>query len=215
MPLIVKQRLKNEQVVIGVWEIDETLESLSALCPLNSSEEISFNAIKNENRAKQWLISRILLNEIFGTNELSVVYEKNGRPIVNDGIHHISISHTSRYVAVILSRYFKVGIDIEGIHPRILKIRPKFVSDAESLFLHATNALTEYLILIWSAKEALFKMDGRGNMDFRRNLSIKPFRIQNEGQIFGAITKNDISLDFPIDYKIIHDHILAYVMSPI
>lgn len=215
MPLIIKQLLENKQVIVGVWEINESLESLSAICPLNRLEEISFKAIKNENRAKQWLISRILLNELSDTNDLSVVYEKNGRPLINDGIHHVSISHTSKYVAVILSRYFKVGIDIEGIHPRILKIRPKFVSDDENLFLQNTNALTESLILIWSAKEALFKMDGRGNMDFKRNLSIKPFSVQKEGQIFGVISKDEISLDFSLDYQIIQDHILVYVMAPI
>lgn len=215
MPLILKQQIENEQAILGVWEINESLESLEPLAKLNKKEQLSFESIINENRAKQWLVSRIVLNEISGSDELSVIYENNGRPLVNDGIHHVSISHTSRFVAVILSRYFKVGIDIEGIHPRILKIRPKFVSSDENLFLENTDELTESLILIWSAKEALFKMDGRGNMDFRKNISVKPFVLQSDGEIFGTISKHDISLDFSLNYRIIQDHILVYVCAPI
>ena len=192
MPLILKQETENQQAKLGVWEIAEPLESLALSAKLSDKETIIFKAIRNENRAKQWLVSRIVLNEISEKAKLSIVYEKSGRPLIDDGLHHISISHTSKFVAVILSRYLKVGIDIEGIHPRILKIRPKFVSPDEDLFLGNEEDLQEKLILIWSAKEALFKMDGRGNMDFRKNISIKPFSLQEKGSIYGSIIRKSI-----------------------
>lgn len=215
MPLILSKVIENEQAILGVWEVEETIERLVLIANLSESERHPFTNIKNENRAKQWLVSRIVLNEISGESNLSIIYEDNGRPHIDDGIHHVSISHTNRFVSVILSRDYKVGIDIETIHPRILKVWPKFISKDENTFLENSTALTESLVLIWSAKEALFKMDGRGSMDFRRNISIKPFNIQKDGRIFGSISKSGISLDFPLNYQVIEDHVMVYVSAPI
>ncbi len=215
MPLILNQEVENKQAIIAVWEIKETLEILYTLASLNDEERYTFNQIKNENRAKQWLVSRIILTQISGNKELSIIYEESGRPLIKDENFHISISHTSKYVAVILSENLKVGIDIEGIHDRILKIRSKFVSAKEDLFLKEDIFLTENLILIWSAKEALFKMDGKGNMDFRKNISIKPFHLQQSGLIMGTISKNIFVHEFPISYQKIQDHMMVFVTTPI
>jgi phosphopantetheinyl transferase len=114
-----------------------------------------------------------------------------------------------------LSDSLKVGIDIECIHDRILKIRSKFVAAKEDVFLKEDNFLTENLILIWSAKEALFKMDGKGNMDFRKNISIKPFHLQDSGFIMGAISKNNLVHEFPLSYQKIQDHMMVFVTTPI
>ena len=215
MPLILNQEIENQQAKLGVWEINESMDSLFSMVELNDEEQIVFSAIKNKNRAKQWLTSRVILSQISGNNKLSIIYEKNGRPLINDVEYHISISHTSKFVAVILSRFLEAGIDIEEIHPRILKIKPKFVSIEENKFLKDDKNLIENLILIWSAKEALFKMDGKGNMDFRKDILIKPFNIQEDGIISGSIIREETSHNHPLYYKKIQDHILVYLTTSI
>ncbi len=45
--------------------------------------------------------------------------------------YHISISHTLGYVAVILSRDYEVGVDIEYVSDRVNRISSRFLRDDE------------------------------------------------------------------------------------
>lgn len=213
MPLILNTEIADRQAKLGIWEIQESLEFLKSNVRLSKNEELTFEKIKNENRKKQWLASRIILDKISETNKLSIVYKENGQPLIKDGTHQISISHTTKYVAVILSQFLNVGIDIEGIHPRVLKIRHKFVSNEEDHYLNNSQNLEESLILIWSAKEALFKMHGKQNVDFRKNITIKPFKIQPIGEIESLFSIDNNARSHHLHYKKIHDHMLVYVTS--
>jgi len=215
MPLVFNNEIENSKAKLGVWEIQESVDFLLESTNLTEKEKIVFGTMRNENRKKQWLASRIILDKLSENNNLSIVYEKNGQPLMNDGIHQISISHTSKFVAVILSRFLKVGIDIEGIHPRILKIRHKFVSEIENDFLKNDENLLESLFLIWSAKEAIFKMYGKGNVDFRKNIQVKPFIIQTDGVIESVFSSETVSRDHKLKYRKIEDHMLVYVTSAI
>jgi len=215
MPLVFNNEIENNKAKLGVWEIQESVDFLLESTNLTEKEKIVFFTMQNENRKKQWLVSRIILDKLSGKSELSIIYEKNGQPLINDGVHQISISHTSKFVAVILSRFLKVGIDIEGIHPRILKIRHKFVSDIENDFLIDDENLLERLFLIWSSKEALFKMYGKGNVDFRKHIQVKPFSLQTDGVIQSVFVAETVSQNYTLKYRKIADHMLVYVTSAI
>jgi 4'-phosphopantetheinyl transferase len=215
MPLIFNSEIANQKVKLGIWELQESVDALLLLASLSKNDEERFCELRHESRKKQWLASRIILQELSGNPKLSVSYEKTGRPIINDGIHHVSISHTVNFVSVILGKSTKVGIDIEYIHPRILKVAHKFVSQAEENFLKNHKNLQESLVLIWSAKEALFKLNGKTDMDFRKNILIKPFDIQDDGVLFGIVQKENISHEHKLYYKRIADHMLVYAMTAI
>ncbi|PKP34395.1 MAG: hypothetical protein CVU00_06945 [Bacteroidetes bacterium HGW-Bacteroidetes-17] len=215
MPLVFNSEIENRKAKLGIWEIQESVDFLLECTNLTLNEKMVFDTMRNENRRKQWLASRIILDKLSEKNKLSIFYENNGQPFISDGIHQISISHTSKFVAVILSRHMKVGIDIEGIHPRILKIRHKFVSPSESDFLLDDENLLESLFIIWSAKEAIFKMYGKGNIDFRKNIHVKPFSIQANGVIQSMFSNEAFSQDYNLKYRKIEDHILVYVTSAI
>ena len=215
MPLIFNREIVHQKVKLGVWQLQESVDALLLLASLNKSDEDNFSKLKHESRKKQWLASRIILRQISENPKFSVSYEKTGRPIINDNIHHISISHTADFVSVILGKSTKVGIDIERIHPRILKVAHKFVSQAEDSFLASHKDLQESLVLIWSAKEALFKLNGKTDMDFRKNILIKPFDIQDEGVLFGMVQKENVSQEYKLHYRRIGDHVLVYAMTAI
>lgn len=215
MPLVFNSEIENHQAKLGIWKIEESVEDLLERAHLNENEKAVFGNMRNENRKKQWLVSRIILEILSENGKLLIIYENNGQPLIDDGFYQISISHTTKFVAVIISRFLKVGIDIEGIHPRILKIRHKFVSQIENDFLNEDENLLENLFLIWSAKEALFKMYGKGEVDFRKNIQIKPFNIQADGVIQSKFTIEDFSKDYFLKYRKIEDHILVYVTAAI
>src|SRR6201999_144711 len=97
---------------------------------------------------------------------------------------HFSISHCGSYAAAIVSSNSRVGVDIELITPRIEIVAHKFLSEEESHFFNEDYTLfleqwglrgrvyQEFLTLIWSAKEALFKWYGRGELDFKRDMQV-------------------------------------------
>ena len=105
-----------------------------------------------------------------------------GKPFLSDGLPQFSISHTRGFAAAIISPEIPVGIDIEFISPRVLKIEKKFLNPHE----HALLAeLSEYdritfLTLFWSIKETVYKCWGNGG-EFAGQIRIQSFSLLDEG----------------------------------
>jgi phosphopantetheinyl transferase (holo-ACP synthase) len=75
-----------------------------------------------------------------------------------------------------------VGIDIEEPTERILRIMPKFLSERErnEFTPHNIELLVETATTLWSAKEAMFKWYGMGEVDFRQHLQIDSIEFVDE-----------------------------------
>ena len=113
MGLYLKKKLENE-AIIGVWQITETEEELTKLSatPTDEMEEISF--IRSESLRKQRLAVRALLNTLFD-EKVYLSHHDNGKPYIENSAINISITHTQKYVAVILNPTEEVGIDCESL----------------------------------------------------------------------------------------------------
>ncbi len=212
MPLIKKKNI-TPTIYLAVWEISETLDELLDDFIINENEIESYKAITNEGRKKQWLVSRKLLFELSNKSDLWIAHDDNRKPVLNDEHLSISISHTQNYVAILLGENIHLGIDIEKLTPRIHKIRHKFCSQDENEFLNNDENLLQRLYVIWSAKEALFKMYGKGNLDFRKNLHIQPFEFSPPGTLKTFIRCHTLDAEIDLFYDLIGDHVLVYGMS--
>ena len=126
MGLYLKKELENE-AEIGVWEITETEEELKELSstPADEMEEISF--IKSESMRKQRLAFRALLNSMFD-EKVYLSHHDNGKPYIENNPINISITHTDRFVAVILHDEEDVGIDIESLDRDFSAVEKKALS---------------------------------------------------------------------------------------
>ena len=164
-----------------------------------------------ENRKREWLSIRVLIKELLG-EEKEIIYDSIGKPYLSDNSFHISISHTKGYAALILNKENEVAIDIERISPRIENIRTKFVSEEEEKALSQTNELI-HLLLIWSAKESLYKYLGLENVDFKTQLHIHRFEpVIEEWSSFDACeTRTEIQDRFKIHYFVHKDYVLTYI----
>ena len=107
---------RDEKYVLGVWEINESLRDLN-----NNFKDEYFKELKNKKRKLEYACTRLLLNQI--DSDLKISYNKYGAPILNKK-KKISISHTNNLAAIIISNN-KVGIDIEKISDKPLKIAGK------------------------------------------------------------------------------------------
>ena len=203
MGLYLKKELENE-AVIGVWQITETEEELKELSstPSDEMEEISF--IRSESLRKQRLAVRALLNTLF---------DDNGKPYLENNPVNISITHTEKYVAVILHEEENVGIDIESLDRDFSAVEKKALSEDEIDDLEDEKR-NEQLAIYWCAKEAVFKLLSRYNVDFAEQIEIERFRPRGEGELEATFTsKKDDEEEFDLEYITFDRHVLVWVVG--
>jgi 4'-phosphopantetheinyl transferase len=178
---------------IAIWKITENLEEL-----LQLSHEKTIPNFNTEKRKKEWLASRLLLNEI--NPNYSISYNVFGAPELDNG-SYISISHSKGLVAIIVSQQ-KVGLDIEDISEKALRVSSKFVSKNNLKALTADKAT-----LIWCCKEVIFKWHQRGEVDFINDIKLHTFKSMEKGEIRAEFRNTQLILN----YQKIHNHYLVYL----
>ncbi len=190
MPLLLKKEENNNTIL--VWEISEPLGNLISL-----SSNIDCSHLKSDKRKKEFLACRILLNH-FDEN-LKISYSKNGSPNLSNH-QYISISHSDDLVCIIISDK-KVGMDIELISDKSLRLKERFINS------HHTILNKEKSTLIWCIKEAVFKFHEIGNVDFIKDISVPEFILKENGKIDISFKNNTLKCNY---FKVGNSY-LAYV----
>ena len=211
MGLYLKKKLDND-ATIGVWQITESEEELTRLSatPTDEMEEISF--IKSESLRKQRLAVRALLNALFD-EKVYLSHHDNGKPYLENNAVNISITHTEKYVAVILHEEEDCGIDIESLDRDFSAVEKKALSEEEIEDLEEEKR-NEQRAIYWCAKEAIFKLLSRYNVDFAEQIEIERFRPRGEGELEATfMDKNEDEQDFKLEYMTFDRHVLVWVVG--
>lgn len=108
----------------------------------------------------------------------------NGAPFVFGMAARISMTHTNHFLAVatlpktpetdlaVFTPRTAMGIDAERFErAQVIKVREKFLSDAEMKLIPADNLKMN--IIAWTCKEALYKAAMTDGMDFRNDITIE------------------------------------------
>lgn len=112
---------------------------------------------KSETRRFEFLATRLLLRAVLGSG-VEIAYHPTGRPYLRGNVcSNISVSHTDGYVAIALSVQ-RVGLDVERITLRQLRLRHRFMSPAECEQAERFASPEQAAAIAWSAKEALYKL---------------------------------------------------------
>ena len=111
MALYLRKRLENK-AEIAVWQVTETEDELRNLVSVPTDELEEISLYRDENHRRQKLAVRALLNEVF-EEKMYLNHHDNGKPYLENSVTNISITHTDRYVAIIISDDDELGIDIE------------------------------------------------------------------------------------------------------
>ena len=211
MALYLLKELDNNAKV-AVWQITETEEELRALSstPSDEMEEISF--IKSESLRKQRLAVRALLNELF-EDKVYLAHHDNGKPYIENNSINISITHTEKYVAVILDQNDEVGIDIESLDRDFSVVEKKALSEDEIDDLEDDREeKNEQLAIYWCAKEAIFKKMSQYNVDFVEQIEVERFRSKGEGELEATfIHKDGYEEELELEYITFDRHVLVWV----
>jgi phosphopantetheinyl transferase len=195
---------------LGVWHITETEAELKALSsiPSDELEEISF--IKSESLRKQKLAVRALLDCMF-EEKVYLSHHDNGKPYIENNATNISITHTDKYVAVILNDLDDVGIDCESLDRDFSAVEKKALSEEEIDDLD-DDRRNEQLAIYWCAKEAVYKKLSQYRVDFAEQIEIDAFRLKGEGELEATfIHKDGYEEDFDLEYMTFDRHVLVWI----
>ena len=113
MALYLRKKLENK-AEIAIWQITETEEELLGITSVPRDELEEIQLFRNESHRKQKLAVRALLNEVF-EEKMYLNHHDNGKPYLENCATNISITHTDKYVAIIIHDDEEVGIDIESL----------------------------------------------------------------------------------------------------
>ena len=211
MGLYLKKKLENE-ATIAVWQITETEQELIELSstPSDEMEEISY--IRSESQRKQRLAVRALLNEVF-EEKVYLSHHDNGKPYLENMVTNISITHTEKYVAIILHDEEDLGIDLESLDRDFSAVEKRALSEDEIEDLD-DDRRNEQLAIYWCAKEAIFKRVSAYKVDFAEQIEVERFRPRGEGELEATFTsKKDDEEEFDLEYITFDRHVLVWVVG--
>ena len=162
-----------------VWEVTETIDELKL--KLKELDENEFDQIVSEKRKLEYLGIRVALSELLG-EEIRICYTDERKPFFVNKKYGISVSHSGKWIAVMIHPQRPVGIDIEIPTTKIQRVYTRFLSEIEQAELSNGQDFAQ-LQIAWSAKEALYKIIGNAAVDFASQLRIFSFEAKDEGEI--------------------------------
>ncbi len=211
MGLYLKKKLENE-ATIAVWQITETEQELIELSSVPSDEMEEISYIRSESQRKQRLAVRALLSEVF-EEKVYLSHHDNGKPYLENMVTNISITHTEKYVAIILHDEKDLGIDLESLDRDFSAVEKRALSEDEIEDLDDERR-NEQLAIYWCAKEAIFKRVSAYKVDFAEQIEVERFRPRGEGELEATfIHKDGYEEEFELEYMTFDRHVLVWVVG--
>ncbi len=204
-------KLLDNRTSYAVWKIEETAEELYKQLQLKEHEIDYLEKLNNGKRSLHWLSTRVLLRKMLNTREyIDCRIDEHGKPYLVNFPHHISLSHSYDYAAVIISEDKPVGIDIELIKNKIERVAKKFLNDAELSYIDLSNPI-EHLYVCWCAKEAVYKLHGKNNISFLADIRLEAFNYHNIGQFRVSLNTKTGYSNFEVHYEKFKNYMIGYV----
>ncbi len=188
----------NEDGILGMWEITEDFDYLRSMVTLDEKDVERLESFKNHQRKLEWLSVRVLLNSLTDKDS-RIVYGPERKPYLHNNSHNISISHSKELTAILLNKKRRVGLDLEFMSDKVLRIAEKFMRP-EELETIDKNQEIYHLYLHWCAKEALYKICDKVDINFVTNLKIEPFKPKEKGLIIGVVNNSYMNEKFTLNY---------------
>lgn len=205
----------DAQTKFAIWRVEEDVSDLMERLQLDDREQKILSKLNKGKRTLHWLATRVLLRQTLNTPDfIDCPSDANGKPYLANFPERISLTHSFDYVAVMLCGDREVGIDLELVKPKILRIADKFMRPEEMRFLPLDTELAiQVLYACWSAKEAVYKLQGNKGISFRDDMTVLPFKYQPQGVLELELHGQNRKERFKVYYERFQEYMLAYVME--
>lgn len=179
---------------------------------LSFREKLSFANISHSDKKNEWATARLAIYDAL--RALEVPYpgffkDEHGKSQAMNGQGYVSLTHTPGFAGAIFHREQPVGIDMDLVREKILKIGFRFLDPSELDFLEEDPI---HYTMAWSAKESIFKCQGKRGVSFRENILLEPFGIDAH-KIKGKIRGTDFAdHHYTVDVRRMENVILTYTI---
>ncbi len=154
------------------WKYEENDDLPESLIGEADSEKILNYHPK---KLLEYLMIRKLLRQIKPNHQIK--YKKAGQPFLFPADSYISVSHSFPFGVLAVSSK-RVGIDMEKIVPKIVRVKHKFLNERELEWTN-TQDETELLTVIWAVKEALYKLHPCKYWSLKKYYEVEPFDLDD------------------------------------
>lgn len=179
---------------------------------LSFREKLSLANISHPDKKKEWATARLAIHDALEV--LKIPYpgffkDEHGKSHSMNGHGFVSLTHTQGFAGAIFHRDQPVGIDLDLIREKILRIGFRFLDPAELDFLD--NDPVHYT-MAWSAKESIFKCQGRKGISLRDNILLDPFDVSTS-RIKGRIRGTEFAdHHYTVEVRKLENVILTYTI---
>ena len=136
---------------------------------ITASDVASASRFQNDKRRREHLAWRRVVRSELGRGVV-IDYNEVGAPVVDTPNTHISVAHCAQSVAVAIANE-PVGVDIEALDRNYERVKSRFMSPAEE----ALSSLEAWPAVVWTAKEAIYKLYGKREVDLTEDIRITAF----------------------------------------
>jgi len=187
---------------IYLWKITEDFNTLFRQVQLKDVSLARLEKMKSESHQKGFLAVRMLLQHV-GHSDLDLYYDAFGKPHLKSE-KHISISHSHEFSAIVISDK-KIGIDLEKLKDKTLKIAPRYMDISHLEELSEEEKIVKATI-VWGIKETIFKIKNESGISFPEHIFESPFNLEDKKAKAQLKFNNKIE-----DYTIVFDSIEDYI----
>ncbi|WP_194774242.1 4'-phosphopantetheinyl transferase family protein [Pararhodonellum marinum] len=179
---------------------------------LSFREKLSFANISHPEKKKEWKGARLAIKSALDGIQLpypGFFKDEHGKSHPMDHYGYVSLTHTRGIAAAIFHKEMPVGIDLELIRGKVVRLGPKFLNQGEIDFLGNDPLLTT---IAWSAKESIYKCQGKKGISLRQHIFLSPFTKSDpviKGRIQGS---EDTDHHYTVQVQIENDIILTYTI---
>ena len=194
----------NENTTAYFWHITEDVTSLFRAVSLRDTSLFRLEGMKSEEHQKGFLAVRMLLQHL-GYTDYDLTYDEAGKPHLSDG-KHISISHSHEFSCICISNKL-MGIDLEKLKEKTLKIAPRFM-EVKHLENLSTLEQIEKSTVIWGVKESIFKIKNEKGISFPEHIFEDEFDLK-DGKCTAKLHFNNQIENFYIQFYNLEDYIFV------
>ena len=194
----------NENTTAYFWHITEDVTSLFRAVSLRDTSLFRLEGMKSEEHQKGFLAVRMLLQHL-GYTDYDLTYDEAGKPHLSDG-KHISISHSHEFSCICISNKL-MGIDLEKLKEKTLKIAPRFM-EVKHLENLSTLEQIEKSTVIWGVKESIFKIKNEKGISFPEHIFEDEFCF-SDGKCSAELRFNNQIEKFTIQFYKVEDYIFV------
>ncbi|MCH7410104.1 4'-phosphopantetheinyl transferase superfamily protein [Belliella sp. DSM 111904] len=179
---------------------------------LSFRERLALSNISREEKKNEWKAARIALKSALDQIDLpypGFYKDEHGKSHPKDGHGYVSLTHTRGIAAAIFHKNMPVGIDLDYVRDKVVNLGPKFLDSSEMEFLQSDPLR---YTMAWSAKESIFKCQGKKGISLRENILLEPFS-ESDSIIKGKIYHSDFSdHHYQVKIEVSGDMVLSYTV---